>query len=49
VLLGAAMQADPLHVLFSSPAGRLLCLLGVALDACGLAWTHRLTARAQRT
>jgi tight adherence protein B len=48
VLLGAAMQADPLHVLFGSPTGRLLCLFGVVLDACGLAWTHRLTARAQR-
>jgi tight adherence protein B len=47
VLLGAAMQADPLRVLFGSAAGRLLCLLGVALDACGLAWTYRLTARAQ--
>jgi tight adherence protein B len=48
VLLGAAMQARPLHVLFGSSAGRLLCLVGVTLDACGLAWTHRLTSRAQR-
>ena len=48
LLLGAAMQADPLHVLLDSPAGRLLCLLGVVLDAAGLAWTHRLSARAQR-
>lgn len=48
LLLGAAMQAHPLEVLFGSPAGRLLCVVGVALDACGLAWTHRLAVRAQR-
>jgi tight adherence protein B len=48
VLLGTAMQANPLHVLFGSSAGRMLCLVGVLLDACGVAWTHRLAARAQR-
>lgn len=48
LLLGAAMQAHPLQVLFGSPAGRLLCLVGVVLDACGLAWTHRLAVGAQR-
>jgi tight adherence protein B len=49
VLLGTAMQANPVHVLFGSSAGRMLCLAGVLLDACGVAWTHRLAAKAQRT
>ena len=48
VLLGTAMQANPVHVLFGSSAGRMLCLVGVLLDACGVAWTHRLAAKAQR-
>jgi tight adherence protein B len=48
VALGAAMGADPLGVLFGTPAGRLLLCLGVALDAAGVAWTMRLVARARR-
>jgi tight adherence protein B len=48
VLLGAAMQAHPLDVLLGTPSGRLLCLVGVALDAAGLLWTRRLTSRAER-
>lgn len=46
--LGAGMQAHPLAVLLGSPYGRLLCLLGVALDCAGLIWTERLAARAIR-
>ena len=46
--LGAAMQAHPLDVLFGTPEGRLLCLVGVGLDAAGVIWTQRLTARAER-
>lgn len=49
LLLGAAMQARPLDVLFGSPSGRLVCLVGVTLDAAGLLWTQWLTARAERT
>ena len=48
LLLGAAMQARPLAVLFGSPSGRLLCLIGIALDALGVLWTERLTTRAER-
>jgi tight adherence protein B len=47
LLLGAAMQAGPLHVLFGTPSGRLLSLLGVALDSAGLLWTQWLTSRAE--
>jgi tight adherence protein B len=46
LLLGAAMQADPLTVLFDTKAGQVVCLLGVTLDAAGVLWTHRLAARA---
>jgi tight adherence protein B len=47
VLLGTAMQAQPLHVLAATSAGHVMLLLGVCLDAAGLAWTHWLTARAE--
>jgi Flp pilus assembly protein TadB len=43
------MQAHPLSVLLGTPAGRIVCLAGVALDAAGLAWTQRLAARAERS
>jgi tight adherence protein B len=48
LLLGAAMQARPLDVLLRTPAGQLLGLAGVALDALGLLWTQVLVARAER-
>jgi tight adherence protein B len=48
LLLGAAMQAHPLAVLVGTPAGRVVCLIGITLDAAGLLWTQRLTARAER-
>lgn len=47
LLLGTAMQAQPVHVLLATPAGRSVCLAGVCLDAAGLLWTHWLTARAE--
>ncbi len=47
VLLGTAMQAEPLHVLAATSAGHVMLLLGVCLDAAGLGWTHWLTARAE--
>lgn len=46
VLLGLAMDADPLGFLFGSPTGQLVCLIGVALDLAGLFWTRRLAASA---
>jgi tight adherence protein B len=48
LLLGAAMQAHPLGVLLGTPAGQLLCLVGVVFDAAGVLWTRRLTSRAER-
>jgi tight adherence protein B len=49
LLLGAAMQAHPLDVLVRTPAGRLLGLVGVTLDALGVLWTQLLIARSERT
>ena len=46
--LGSAMQADPVTVLLSTPAGHALLVVGVALDAAGLLWTARLAAGAER-
>ncbi len=47
LVLGTAMQADPVTVLLATPAGTR-CLVGVGLDAAGLLWTHWLAARAER-
>jgi tight adherence protein B len=47
LLLGTAMDAHPVDVLFASASGRLVCLAGVVLDAAGLLWTQWLTARAE--
>ncbi len=46
--LGAAMGARPAPFLLGDPGGRLLCCLGVVLDAAGVFWTQRLMSRAQR-
>lgn len=48
VLLGAALGAHPLGFLTGSAAGRLVCCVGVLLDAAGVAWTQRLATRAER-
>ncbi|EWC59493.1 putative conserved transmembrane protein [Actinokineospora spheciospongiae] len=44
VLLGEAMGAAPLAV-FTTPAGQVLLVLGVALAAAGVAWTSHLTGQ----
>ena len=49
VVLGVAMGARPLHVLFDTGAGRLLLCAGVLLDAAGVAWTTRLISSAERS
>jgi tight adherence protein B len=49
VVLGVAMGARPLHVLFNTTAGRLLLCAGVLLDATGVAWTTRLITSAERS
>lgn len=49
IALGAAMGARPLTFLFGSSAGRLVCCIGVALDAAGVLWTQRLMRRVQQS
>jgi tight adherence protein B len=46
--LGAALGAHPVATLLGSSGGRLLCCVGVALDAVGVLWTARLILRAER-
>lgn len=46
VLLGVAMDADPIDFLVGSSTGQLVCLIGVLLDLAGLFWTRRLAAGA---
>ena len=47
--LGTAMGASPVDVLGGSPAGRLLCLAGVALDVGGVLWIRAVLRRAERS
>jgi tight adherence protein B len=42
VVLGAAMGADPIHVLLRTAPGQVALLVGVTLDAAGLRWTERI-------
>jgi len=44
--MGAALGMRPLTFLFGSLPGLLCLLAGIALDACGLWWTHRMATRA---
>lgn len=46
VLLGTATGARPLAVLFGTPAGQLLLLLGVSLHAVGAVWTMKIVRAA---
>ena len=46
IALGQAMGAHPLRVLTTTPAGRILLLLGVAFLCAGIAWCARLTNQA---
>jgi tight adherence protein B len=48
IALGAAMGARPLTFLLGTPPGRLVCCVGVLLDAAGVIWTLRLMQQAQR-
>lgn len=43
MLLGEAIGARPLHVLFGTSGGHLLLLLGAGLILAGVTWTARLT------
>jgi len=46
VVLGEAMGAGPLHVLFSTSAGQVLLVSGCGLIWAGMAWSAKLTAPA---
>jgi tight adherence protein B len=46
--LGAAMGARPWEFLLGSPAGRIVCCVGVVLDAAGVLWMRRILRRAER-
>ncbi|MDP9863595.1 MULTISPECIES: type II secretion system F family protein [Streptosporangium] len=48
LLMAAGLGMRPLHFLFGSPAGVGCLAIGLALDGCGLWWTHRLVAHAQQ-
>lgn len=48
LLMAAGLGMRPLHFLLGGPAGIGCLVVGLALDACGLWWTHRLVIRAQR-
>ncbi|MER5325712.1 type II secretion system F family protein [Streptosporangium roseum] len=47
LLMAMGLGMRPLHFLFGSPAGVGCLALGLALDGCGLWWTHRLVTHAQ--
>lgn len=48
IALGAAMGARPWAFLFGPPAGRIVCCVGVVLDAAGVLWMRRILRRAER-
>jgi tight adherence protein B len=47
LLLGGAMGARPLQVLFHSSVGLACLVVGVLLEAAGLAWVARLVRNAE--
>jgi tight adherence protein B len=48
LLMGSGVGADPWRILTTTGAGQALLVGGVALEAAGLAWSHRLVERALR-
>jgi tight adherence protein B len=46
LLMGAALGMRPLDFLLGGVPGLLCLTSGIALDACGLWWTHRMAVRA---
>ena len=48
LLMGSGVGADPWRVLTTTTPGQGLLVCGVALEAAGLAWSHRLVERALR-
>jgi len=48
LLMGSGVGADPWRILTTTGAGQALLVGGVALEAAGLTWSHRLVERALR-
>ena len=48
LLMGSGVGADPWRVLTTTGTGQVLLVGGVALEAAGLVWSHRLVERALR-
>lgn len=48
LVMGGGVGADPWRVLTTTLPGQLLLVVGVALEAAGLAWSARLVSRAGR-
>jgi Flp pilus assembly protein TadB len=46
--MGLAMGAHPVGFLIHSPAGRLVCCVGVLLDVGGVLWVRRIVRSAAR-
>ncbi|MFI7691434.1 type II secretion system F family protein [Nonomuraea sp. NPDC049655] len=47
LVMAGALNMHPLSFLFGTLPGLLCLLSGVALDVCGLWWTHRMATKAQ--
>ncbi|GGO13596.1 hypothetical protein GCM10010116_27440 [Microbispora rosea subsp. aerata] len=47
LLMAAGLGMDPLAFLLGGPAGFACLVIGLALDAAGVWWTHRLVTRAE--
>ncbi|WP_259400773.1 type II secretion system F family protein [Microbispora sp. H13382] len=47
LLMAAGLGMNPLAFLLGGPAGFACLVVGLALDAAGVCWTHRLVARAE--
>ncbi|XVQ90157.1 type II secretion system F family protein [Microbispora siamensis] len=47
LLMAAGLGMNPLAFLFGGPAGFACLVVGLALDAVGVWWTHRLVTRAE--
>ncbi|WP_433513424.1 type II secretion system F family protein [Nonomuraea sp. CA-143628] len=49
LLMGSALGMRPLAFLFGSLPGLACLTAGIALDACGLWWTHQMATRAENS
>ncbi|MGW4405013.1 type II secretion system F family protein [Nonomuraea sp. NPDC004702] len=47
LVMAGALDMHPLSFLFGTLPGLLCLLSGIALDVCGLWWTHRMATKAQ--